>query len=267
MAKKVEDALRKGMSSVGRVVERAIGKAQEAKKSVVPKPGARMSNKKIVDSLETRLTVPKVRDVLRLAVERLVPTLLPTLTDRRALEVGESVGRFAPSMKEHGAGLVVATQIGAGDTGERVVDPVSRLYEIRAAIHRLPFLDNAFDFGVANLLTPYQGNILQALKELSRVMAAGGTLILTDFHPFGPYAKRGSVRVRPAESSFRGVADYYKAARLAGLRVADVFECFIDETVRSAFQTPEEKTIYRDFRDAPLVLCLVAKKGVSEAAA
>lgn len=264
MAKrKLEELLRKGMTSVGQAVEKAIGKAQEARDSVATTAANVGGGGKSV-TLETAMSVQKVKEILRTSVERLVPTLLPTLADRRAVEIGDGVGRYAPSLKEHGARLVVATEIGASGFAARIADPVNRMYMIRAAIHRLPFSDNAFDFGIANLLTPYQGNVLQALKELARVLAPGGSFIITEFHPFGAYAKRGAMRVRPTDSSFRGVGDYYKAARLAGLRVTDVRECFVDETVRAAFQTPEEKDAYRSLRDSPLILCLVVKKGTSE---
>lgn len=263
MAKKIEDILRKGMTSVGQAVEKAIGKAQEAHESVVTTAASVGGGGKGM-TLETSMSVQKVKEVLRTSMERLIPTLLPALADRRTLEVADGVGRYAPSLKEHGAKLVVATEIGASGFAVRVADPVNRMYMIRAAVHRLPFSDNAFDFGIVNLLTPYQGNVLQALKELARVLAPGGSLVIADFHPFGAYAKRGAVRVRPTDSSFRGVGDYYKATRLAGLRVTDVRECFVDETVRSAFQTPEEKEAYRGLRDSPLILCLMVKKGTSE---
>ncbi len=264
MAKKLEDMLRKGMASVGQAVEKAIGKAQEAKQSVVTSASHVGSNGK-AGTLEASISIQKIKELLRVSVERLVPSVLPSLADRRALEIGDGVGRYAPSLKEHGAKLVVATEIGASGFATRIADPVARMYMIRAAIHRLPFTDNAFDFGVANLLTPYQGNFLQALKELARILAPGGSMVITDFHPFGAYAKRGAVRVRPADSAFRGIGDYYKAARLSGLRVTDIRECFIDETVRATFQTPEEKEAYRSLRDSPLILCLVVKKGLTEA--
>ncbi len=264
MAKKrLEEIIRKGMTSVGHAVEKAIGKAQEARQSVAT-TAANVGGGTKHATLETSISLQKVKEILRASVERLVPTLFPPLADRRALEVADGVGGYAPSMKEHGARLVVTTEIGASGFTMRVADPVSRTYMTRAAIHRLPFIDNAFDFVVANLLTPYQGNVLQALKELARVLTSGGTMVLSDFHPFGAYAKRGSLRVRPTDAAFRGVGDYYKAARLAGLRVVDVRECFIDETVRAAFQTPEEKEAYRNLRDTPLVLCLVVKKGAGE---
>lgn len=255
---KFEDMLRSGMQKIGSAVEKVIGKAREAKQSVsLPAPSTQGD---YPPSLEGLLTVPKVRELLRLSVDRMIPNLLPALTDRRAFELADGVGKYAPRMKDHGAKMVVATEIGAGMTNP-ITDAVNHVYMLRAAIYRLPFEDNVFDFGVANLLTPYQGNVMQAFKEISRVMAPGGTIIITDFHPFGSYAKRGTARVKPVESSFRGLADYYKAARLSGMRVTDIRESFVDETVRALFVTDEEKQIYRTLRDTPLILCMIAKKG------
>ncbi len=239
---------------MGEVVEKAIGKAQAAKKTVVTGATGHAP-----DTIEAHLPIAKVKEVLRMAVERMVPTLLPTLADRRSLEIGDGVGRYAPRLKEHGSRLVIAAEIGAGDA-EIIPDAVGRVFLVRTALHRLPFEDQLFDFAVANLLTPYQGDVARALKEIGRVLAPGASLIITDFHPFGSYARRGTARVRPTESAFRGLGDYYKVARLAGLRITDVRESFLDETVRAAFVTPEEKQAYRALRDTPLVLCVLAKK-------
>ncbi|MBI4237744.1 MAG: methyltransferase domain-containing protein [Deltaproteobacteria bacterium] len=256
--KKIEQLLRRGMQAVGQVVEKAIGKAAAAKQTVVSNTvGAGMPL-----TIESQLPVPKVREVLRLAAERVVHSIIPALSERRVLELADGVGQHAGTLRDHGARLVVATEIGAANSVV-TTDAVSRQYLVRAWVHRLPFRDGAFDFAIANLLTPYQGDFLRALKEIGRVVTAGGTVVLADFHPFGAFARRGAARVRPSESTFRGVADYYKAARLAGVRVTDVREAFLDEGLRSAFVTVEEKQAYRALRDMPLVLCLVAKKGGS----
>lgn len=257
---RLESYLRRGMQAMGHVVERAIGKAQEAKKTVVT-AAASGGGGGGGSTIESNLNVPKVKELLRLATDRLIPSLIPALAERRVFEVADGVGHYMSTMKEHGAGCLVATEIGAGGTVH--VDAMRQLFQVRAALHRMPFADGIFDFGIANLLTSYQGDVLRALKELSRILAAGGTVIIADFHPFGPYAKRGAARVRPTESAFRGVADYYKAARLAGLKVVDVREVFIDEGLRPAFVTPEEKCAYRALRDAPLVLAMIARKGMN----
>lgn len=260
--KKLEDLLRKGMQAVGGVVEKAIGKAQAAKQTVSHSAvGAGTPA-----TLELALPVAKVKDLLRQTAERMISGLIPALPERRALELGDGVGHHAPSLREHGAKMVVAAEIGGG-TPNVSPDAVGKLYVLRAWVHRLPFRDHAFDFAVANLLTSYQGDLFRALKEIARVLAPGGTAVFTDFHPFGAFAKRGNARVRPADTPMRGIADYYKGARLAGLRVQDVREAFIDESIRPAFVSAEEKQAYRSLRDTPLVLGLVVKKGVEGVAA
>ncbi len=255
MSKKIEDMLRKGMQSMGQVVERAIGKAQATRKVVSEKPRRVASPR----TLESVLSIQKVKDLLKIAAERLIPTQIPTLADRRVFEVGDGVGSFSPTLKDRGAKMVVAVEIG-GSGFAIAADHVDRQYLVRSSVSRLPFRNGMFDYGVANLLTPYQGDFLHTLKELSRILAPGGTLIATDFHPFGAYARRGSLRIKPSEATMRGLADYYKAARLAGLQLVDIRESFLDETVRSLFETVEEKQIYRILRETPLILCMITRK-------
>lgn len=257
---KLEDLLRKGMQAVGSAVEKAIGKAQEAKQTIAPQSVAGAAV-----TIEGQLPAPKIRELLRAAADRLVAQLMPALADRRTIEIGDGVGKSAQLLKEHGARMVVATEIGAGG-GQSITDALTRMYMVRAGLGRLPFADASFDFAVANLITTYQGDVSKAVKEIARVLTPGAGLILLDFHPFGPYAKRGAVRVRPTDTGLRGVADLFTVARVAHLKITDVREVFVDESVRAAFATTEEKQAYRALRDEPLIIAYTARKGVPEAA-
>lgn len=255
MAKKMEEVLRRGMEGVGKFVEKAIGKAAAAKATVV----ATGTPAQAV-AFETQFGIPKLRELLQLAAERLIPPLLPTLANRAVVEVGDGTGRFALACKEHGAKLVAALEIGGG-APPTIADATRQLYVIRGSLRRLPFADDFFDFGIANLATAQQGDLLRSLKEISRVLAPDAELLMIDFHPFGCYAKRGSSRIKPVESTLRGMGDYYKVARLAGLRVQDIRESFLDETMRAAFATPDEKVAYRTLKESPLMVCLQLRKG------
>lgn len=213
------------------------------------------------DSLEGHLGIEHVQGLLATAADKMLRHSLPVLSDQRVLELGEGAGRFAALLTEHGAREVIATEIGPLGLAP-VADVAKHVRVVRATTLRLPYRDGTFDFVVANLLSLYQGETVAVLKELSRVLTPGGAVIALDFHPFAAFARRGTVRVRPTETSTRGLGDYYKAARQAGLRVQEVKEGFIDETLRPQFTTPEQKQAYRTFRDKPLVLAMIARKGV-----
>ena len=255
MPKKMEEFLRHGMQRLGRVVEKAIGTAKQAKATVVA-TGATPASV----ALETQFGIPKLKELLRFAVDRIVPSVIPTLTNRTVVEIAEETGRFALTCKEQGARLVAALELGAGQP-PAVADATRQVYVIRGGLRRLPFADNFFDFGIVNLTTPLQGEFLRSLKEVSRILAPGAGLIVADFHPFGWFARRGATRIKPAESTLRGMGDYFKVARLAGLHVLDLREAFLDETMRAAFVTPEEKIAYRTLKESPLMVCLILRKG------
>ncbi|MBI4365369.1 MAG: class I SAM-dependent methyltransferase [Deltaproteobacteria bacterium] len=256
MANKMEQFLKKGMQGVGQIVEKAIGKAAAAKASVATGAGI------AAPVLETQLGIPKVKELLTLATDRLVPSLLPNLAGRAVVEIADGVGKFAPMLKEKGAKVVASLEIGLGaPVGSS--DVTRQVYVVRGSLRRLPFADHFFEFGFANMATPQQGDFLRAIKEIARVLAPGGNLLVTDYHPFGAFAKRGGARIKPAESTLKGMGDYFKIARLVGLHVQDIRETFIDETTRAAFTTPEEKTAYRALKESPLMICLVLQKGAA----
>ena len=56
---------------------------------------------------------------------------------------------------------------------------------VRSQAARLPFTNNRFSYILARLATQLQGDMVRALRELSRVLAPGGQGVVDDYHPFG----------------------------------------------------------------------------------
>lgn len=254
MNPKVEDILKKSMLKLGRAVESIIGHAKKAKVSVAPSHTIQP-----ILAIESQLSMQKVRELISAGADRVVKTAIPNLVDKAVAELSDGPAVFASLMKERGASIVVHVDIGASG-GAYLKDTIHQVHRIRASSKNVPFEDGFFDFAVANLATPAQGDIVKTVKEIGRLITVGGSAAIMDFHPFGNFAKKGGFRLRSIESMIRGVEDYYKICQTAGFNLVYIRESFIDETVRTLFMTDEEKYSFRSLKDTPFLIFLFVNK-------
>lgn len=244
------------MFAFGRLIEIIIGQARKAKASVSQAGGGLQP----VLALESQVPLPKLKELISRASARVLAQLIPTVGARPVLEVCEGFDTFYEMLKERGAAQIVHVDIGNIAAGKEKTPPVRGPHFVYAEAKKIPFDDNFFGFALACLTTPFQGEMVKSVKEIGRVLKAGGDIIITDFHPYGLYAKKGNVRLKSRETGVKGLEDYYKICKVAGLKVVDVKEVFIDETMRPFFISPDEKAAYKNIKDTPLIICLLAKK-------
>lgn len=252
MSKGYEKHLKKAMTTAGNFLERAIGHAQKAKAQVGTRGGLQP-----ILSLESILGVNKIGELVNASVERYALPAVPELAGRTALDLGEGPPQLLKRFTEREARLSLGFEIGGGSQGQQ--GDARTGYVVRGKAQNVPVADNFFDYVALRLATPFQGDILRVVKEAGRVMSPGGQGVLIDYHPYGMFAKKGPDRLRAIESSIRGMEDYYRICRTAGLRVVDVREAFIDENVRSMF-TAETQAAFRTVKGSPLTIFLFIYK-------
>lgn len=234
-----------------RLLSSLAGKAKKAKATVGAKSGL-----KPVLSLESRLTIPRIRELLRLIWDRLLPTLLPDLSAQSVLEVGEYPLVFKQCINDKKPRLFCGLVVGSGGEASAGTFPLIS----KGTFRSFPFGDDFFDSVVCQLASPYQEDVVSAFKEVGRVLAGGGVGYIFDFHPFGLYAKSGTDRLRSYQSTIRGLEDYFKMCQVGGLGVEDVREGFLDDTLRNRFTTPEDTALFRELKGTPLLLFLKVSK-------
>ena len=251
---KWEDYLRKGAFVVGTLLEQAIEKAGEIASSI----GRSASSVQPVLSLEGQLSVSKLKELINKVADKMISASIPNLVDKTSLEIREGASSLTAAFKERGASLTLHADMsgGGGSYG-----PPSDSTSVRSLTSRLPFEDGFFDYVAGLYANQYQGDILKTIKEFSRVLTISGEGVIVDFHPFGMYAKRGNVRLKPAASTIRGVEDYYKICKASALRIVDLKESFLDETARSLFISDAEKQAFQIVKQTPLLIYLFVKKG------
>ena len=235
----------------GRLLETLAGQAKKAKGGLEGKSGLQP-----ILALESRLPIPKLKQLIAFCGDRFLLQNLTQLKDKTVLEIGEGPLRFQKNIAEQKpkflAGIVID-----GVTPQSL-DPSSLL--LKGTLKSIPFENQFFDFVVALLTTSHQGDVVSAFKEMGRILAPEGIGLIVDFHPFGLYAKTGTQRLRSIAATIRGLEDYYKMCRVAGLSIVDLHEGFVDDTLRNQFVTLPEMEAFREIKGTPLVLFLRVKK-------
>ena len=109
--------------------------------------------------------------------ERYLTPWLAELRPRRALDVGCGTGRWTSRLNAVG----VDASLPMLDVARRKPGLAGRLAAGEAGC--LPIANGAADLLLCTLTLGHIPNPATAIRELGRVLTAGGTLILTDFHP------------------------------------------------------------------------------------
>lgn len=254
---KWEDLLKKGVYTVGTALESVIGKAGKFKANL--KSSSSQMSAQPVLSLEGQIPIPKIKEILSHVSEKIIAPTIPTLVDKTALEIREGPQALATLYKEKGSSAAI--HIDVGGSGGSYTKAETGISSLRGSTSRLPFEDGFFDFISGIYCNQFQGDIFKAIKEFSRILAISGEGVIVDFHPFGLYAKRGSLRLKPVEATVKGLEEYYKMCKSASLKITGVRESFLDETLRSLFVTESEKMAFRMVKDTPLLIYLMVRKG------
>jgi len=242
------------MFYLGKGVESVISHAQNLKQKTFKQIRPEASP---IPSIDGILPPEKVRGLIQIGLEKVVLPAVSNFGDKSVLEISDGSAGFAGRIKEGGAAIAVHVNIGRALPDQSIPRGI---YEVIGSITALPFEDGFFDIVIANLVTPNQGDISRAIREIARVITFGGGAVIVDLHPFGNFAKKGGLRLRPRESIIRGVEDYYKICKVAGLRLNSVREAFIDETTRQLFETDDEIYSFRLLKDTPLLISLAVER-------
>lgn len=170
--------------------------------------------------------------------QEIVEPLLGQLTARRALDVGSGSGRYLPLLASTGASIVPGLDFSLAMLSRSA----GRARVCGDACH-LPFRPAVFDLVNASLMVGDIANLAAWTREMARVLAIGGHLVYSDFHP--SWAQQGWNRTfRAVDGELHDVTfnphtldDHLAALDRAGLRVVAIreprFEDDADPSVRA----------------------------------
>lgn len=190
--------------------------------------------------------------------DALVRELTPPLAGLRLLDAGCGTGR---RLRGCGAGLAVGVDLspemieaGRGDLPSHVRTMVG---DVRA----LPLADAAFDLVWCRLVIGHLLDCGTVYRELGRVVAPGGRVIVTDFHPAAHAAGhrrtfRNGPDVVEVEHHVHSSDTHRAGAEAAGLRLTGIREAAIGPQVRSFYERAGRMALYEEHVGLPVVLAL-----------
>lgn len=198
--------------------------------------------------------------VVSLLDEELVTELTPDLRGLRLLDAGCGTGRRLLGIQaraavgiDASAEMLAAAPIGIA-TDERIQLMVGDLRE-------LPVEDQSFDVVWCRLALGHVLDCAVVYTELARVCRAGGTIIVTDFHPAAVAAGhrrtfRDGASVYAIEHYVHDVPSQCEAAAKVGLECREIKEGTIGPAVRHRYTGDDWESRYRRDEGLPLVLAL-----------
>jgi len=183
----------------------------------------------------------------------------PQVAGRRALDLACGTGRYAQLLAEARAERVVAM-----DFCVPMLRQVSAAARVCGSMMQLPFADQAFDVVISGLALSHAPNVHAWMAEVARVLAPGGTLLYSDFHPEA--ARVGLTR------SFKDqkhdtctvphrrydVTSQREAAAAANLTIDIVHEVRVGVELREPF--PKSEEFYQHWNGLPIALVVRARK-------
>jgi len=183
----------------------------------------------------------------------------PEVKGRRALDLACGTGRYARLLADSGAAHVAALDFSAG-----MLRRASCTTRVRANMTQLPFVADAFDVVICGLAIGHATTLSAWMTEVSRVLADGGTVLYSDFHPEAAKAgltrsfKDQNDRTHTVPHRCHSAAAQESAAIEAGLKVTAVREVRVGIELREPFADSEE--FYRRWHGLPIVLVVSACK-------
>jgi len=157
--------------------------------------------------------------------QSVVEPILFQLRALRALDVGTGSGRYLPLLRATGAAVVAGV-----DFSIAMLARGSRSGKVCGDACALPFRRASFDVVNASLMVGDIADLSGWTREIARVLAAGGHMVYSDFHP--SWAQHGWSRTfRAANGDVHDVGfyphsidDHLAALDAVGLRVRTIRE-------------------------------------------
>ena len=181
------------------------------------------------------------------------------LRAKRVLDVGCGIARRLVAAREAGASLAVGVDLTPAMLEQAHGEPLLAAADARA----LPVADGAFDVVWCRLVLGHLPALEPAYRELARVCAPGGVVLVTDFHPAAATAghrrtfRDAGGELHELENHVYSFDAHRMAAARVGLSLRERRDGTIDDTVRGFYERADRLDVFERQRGLPLVLALV----------
>jgi malonyl-CoA O-methyltransferase len=122
---------------------------------------------------------PRPHNPVMEAEQRVVAPMIAAVRPARALDVGTGSGRYLTLLRDAGAQLVVGVDLSLC----MLTTHAGAAPRVCGDGCRLPFADGSFDLVCSSLMVGDVPRLEPWMLEAARVLAPGGHLVYSDFHP------------------------------------------------------------------------------------
>jgi SAM-dependent methyltransferase len=200
---------------------------------------------------------PVPHNPLMRAEQAAMRRLWPAMRGRCVLDLACGSGRYARLLAEEGAGMVLAL-----DQSWQMLRQVQGAAAVQGNMTCLPFASGSFAVVVCGLAVGHAPDLEEWMREVARVLAPGGVLVYSDFHPQA--VAEGHARTfRDSQGGTHSVphhrhtvAAHRSAAAAVGLTIDAVEEVRVGIDLCEDF--PGSATFYRRWHGLPVVLAVRA---------
>jgi malonyl-CoA O-methyltransferase len=188
-----------------------------------------------------------------------VASLDVPLRGKRVLDVGCGIARRLGAAREAGASVALGIDLTPAMLAQARDEPLLAAADARA----LPVADAAFDVVWCRLVLGHLRALEPAYRELARVCAPGGVVLVTDFHPAAATAghrrtfRDAGGELHELENHVHRVLAHRVAAVRAGLSPRERRDGTVDDSVRGFYERAGRLDTFERQRGLPLVLALV----------
>jgi len=202
---------------------------------------------------------PVSHNPLMRAEAALMRHFLPSVRGRRVLDLACGSGRYAAWLSQEGPAHVTSL-----DSSAVMLNQIAAGARILADMMSLPLAASCMDLVICGLAVGHAPDLDRWHREIARVLAPGGDLLYSDFHPdaariglkrtFEDENGRTTVvphRVHAAQAHKRSLA-------AAGFKIETLAEARLGIELCEEF--PGSDLLYRRWRGLPLVLVVRARK-------
>ena len=203
--------------------------------------------------------------IVSLLDDTLVAALTPPLAGRRLLDIGCGTGRRMVAAHAAAAtGVEPSREMIAAGALDRLGR--SELVVLPGHAGALPVASHGFDVAWCRLVLGHVADLAPPYREMARVLAPGGSAIVSDFHP-DAYARghrrtfRSAAGVCEIESHPHDIGDHIGAAEAAGLVLVDGAEAPVGPPVRHLYARVNRLALYEEHCGLPLVFALRFEQG------
>ncbi len=203
------------------------------------------------------------------AVQRYLGASL--LQNKDVLDAGCGTGRNLQMLQEYHPRMIAATDLSPNmlDKARTKIDGSTPTSLHVARVEQLPFSDASFDFVLCTLVLGHVEKLISAISQLSRVLRHGGTMMITDFHPFGQLlgwhrtfrgGKDHQQRFYAVKYYAHLYSEYFDSFKQTGLELIRMEEPTIDESLIRFYEKAGRTDIYQRYKGYPMLLIFEVRK-------